>query len=129
VNAPNPKKRRLVTAVVKTVTSLVIAPTKLLVEAQADSEEDVEAEGTLEEVVKNATNVERLVTLLVIVLKAVLEVTVVVDTNRVVAMAGGMAEAVVEVLAARPVSLAEVTDTCRAIVLRAKSATTVSRSI
>jgi hypothetical protein len=129
VNAPNPKRRRLVTAVVKTVTSLVIAPTKLPLEAQVDSEEDVVAEGTLEEVGKNATNVERSVTLHVTVLKAVLEVTVVVDTNRVVAMVEDMAEAVAEVLVARPVSPAEGTDTCRAIALRAKNATIVSRLI
>jgi len=104
----------------------VTAPTRLL-EAPADSE-DVAAEGILEEEVKNATNVERSDTLLVTVLKVVLEVTVV-GFSRVAATVEGTAVAVAEGLGARPASLAEDTVTCRAIALKARSATTVSPSI
>ncbi|MCJ1250025.1 hypothetical protein MMC30_007251 [Trapelia coarctata] len=110
------------------VTFPVTAPTRLL-EAQVDSEEDVAVEDTLVEEDKNATNVERSDTLLATVLKVVLEVTVVVDTNKVVDMVEGMAEAVAEVLVARPVSLAEDTVTCLAIALKARSVTIVARSV
>lgn len=106
----------------------MIAPIKLL-EARADSE-GVAPEDTLEEAeeVRNATNVERLDTLLVTAPMAALEVTEV-DINRAVAMVEGMVEAAVEVLAVRPVTLVEDTDTCRVIALRARSVTIVSRFV
>ena len=108
------------------VTFPVTVLTRLL-EDQADLEEDVAVEGTLE-VVKNATNVVRSDTSLATVPKVVLEVTAV-GSNRVVVTAEDMAEAVAEGLVARPASRAEDTVTCRVIAPKARSATTVSHFI
>ncbi|KAI4273244.1 MAG: hypothetical protein LQ337_004777 [Flavoplaca oasis] len=127
VNAAPPRKKNHVTAAVKLVTShasVPILPEELHPEAwAADTLEG--AVILVEAAAKNATNAEKSATLLAIALKVVLEATeVVVMVEVLAAMAVGMEPDAHSRLA----TLAAATDTCLAIVLKDRNATTAEKS-
>lgn len=136
-NAPKRQSPNPATDAAKKVTSPANAPIKSLAVEVAGvpavaAEADTLAVAVAAEA-KNATNVVRLVTLLAIAMKVVVEATkvVAVEVATVAAMAADTAvEVVVEAVAeAKPVTLVAGLVTCPGTALKARSATTVSEEL